>query len=444
MEPGQHLRDGGLRHQAKAHPGHADGPEAVLEAVDRPLVLVGGQSRELLAVGIHHRDCHKDQREQGNRDRLGLPHAHPRRIRLVHLGPSALQHGSGQPVLGFKDGKAAMPGGTVHAVTQEGQLPGVGRRERLGADHEDGRLGVARRTCSLQTVEVVGIQIAEGERIRALLDLHAVVDTAAHKARALEGLGPSRADDEERAFLRLEARAQVVEAVVAQQAATHIGVVEIAKPQFDERFGVALQPHLFGLDEQSLHRAHFDELRPVVTLAIGRKTRGITHRGRDDAGLACHGGARKHHHLVLRDHGHGGAGDGVHTDHFFLGARGTDLQLVGDGLAQVLVVEIHQRRLRDAEQQNGLGMLEHLDAHEAPLGVHPDQCDHRLARVGRRVGDVGREHHIAQQLLLGRIIVIGLHIRWLPLALRKMPCARKHLGAGQQCTHVGRRVGTRR
>ena len=63
-------------------------------------------------------------------------------------------------------------------------------------------------------------------------------------------------------------------------------------------------------------------------------------------------------------------------------------------------------------------MLEHLHADILAVLVHPDQRDDRLAGIGGRIGDVGRQHHITQHLL-----AIGaaqrLHVGRLALALRE-------------------------
>ncbi len=402
---------------------------------------MGRTPRELVAQAIDDRHRQQQGAKEGDLDGARLPDAHPGRIGLGHGGAAALQHLSGQPVLGLEDREAAVPGGAVHAVAQEGQLPGVGRREALGADHEDRRLGVARRPLGFQPVEVERVQVPEGEGIGALLDLDAVVDATAHEARALEGFDAGTAHHEQRLFAVFQARAQRGEARLAEQALAHVGVVEVTEPQLDEGLGAALQAQLLGHHAQALHRAHLHQLVPAVGPAAGHETRGVAAGGFDDADLAGHRRARELHHLVLRDHRDGGAGDGVQAQDVLVRTRRTDLDLVGDRLAEVLVVEVDQRGLRNAQQQDGLGVLEHLHADVAAAHVHADQRDHRLARVGRGVGDVGREHHVAQQGLLARLlrvgVAIGLHIRGLAHALGKTFGAREHVAAGHEGTQVG-------
>src|SRR5690606_41194414 len=66
------------------------------------------------------------------------------------------------------------------------------------------------------SVEVQEVQIAEGEGVGALLDLHAVEDAAADKARALEGFVAGGADDEDGAFAGLQVRMQSCVGVFAR------------------------------------------------------------------------------------------------------------------------------------------------------------------------------------------------------------------------------------
>ncbi|MPM96233.1 hypothetical protein SDC9_143391 [bioreactor metagenome] len=145
----------------------------------------------------------------------------------------------------------------------------------------------------------------------------------------------------------------------------------------------------------------------------------------------------------MRDHGDGGARDGIQADHPFVGPRRADFDMLRHRLAEVLIVEIDKRGFGYAEQQNRLGVLEHFHADEVPARIHADQRDHGLAGVGRRVGDVGGEHDVAEQLLACRVVVIGLDIGRLALAFREMRRAGKHVLAWQQGAHVpgGMHVG---
>ena len=87
-------------------------------------------------------------------------------------------------------------------------------------------------------------------------------------------------------------------------------------------------------------------------------------------------------------------------------------------------------------------MLEHLDADVAALQVHADQGHHRFARIRGCVGDVGGQHHIAQQPALARLLrvglAIGLDIGRLAHAGREGLGAGKHLGAGHALAQRGR------
>ena len=247
----------------------------------------------------------------------------------------------------------------------------------------------------------------------------------------------------------LELQVQVVPDVLPKQAGAYVRMVEVAKPQLNKGLAAALHAHVLGQHPQTLHAALLDQLRPTQVLAARCEAGRLAHRRREDADLARNRRARCHHDLVLRDHGDGGARDRIDTQHAFIRPGLADLNLVGDRLADVLLVEVQQRRFGDAQQQDGLGMLEHLHAHEAALQVHADQRDDRLARVGRHVGDVGGQHHIAQQFLLAvvrptrglgliflralRVLVvflvlaIGFNIRWLAHAFRKAAGTRKHV-----------------
>jgi len=199
------------------------------------------------------------------------------------------------------------------------------------------------------------IEVAERERVRALLDLHAVVDATAHEARALERLVPGRANHEDGVLAVLHVFVQSRKPVVAQQAAADVGLVQVAEPQFDERFGRSWQADFLGAHDQTLDGAHLDQFVPAVVLAGSDEARLRAHGGRDDAGLARDCRARGGDDLVLRDHGDGGAGNGVHAEHVLVRARWADFDGVLDRFADVLVVEVDQGRFGNAQQQDRLG-----------------------------------------------------------------------------------------
>ena len=349
------------------------------------------------------------------------------------------------PVGRIEVGKGTGTGFAVHLVAQEGELPRIGIGERLGAHHEDGGFRERGRALGRHTVQVERIGIAEGEGVAVLAHLHAVIDAATHKAGALEGFLAGRADHEDRRLFRLELAHQVLPVALAEHGLAHDGRIERTEPQLDEGLTSLVQPHLLRLHHDAAHRFLLDQGVPVRQLGafgqrhvLGLRADGLLH----DADLLGNRRARGHQHLVLGNHRHGGARDGIHANHFAVGMRGADLDLVLDRLADVLVVEVDQRRFGNAEQQDGLGVLEHFHAHEFALVVHADQRHHRLAGIRRRVGDVGGEHHITEFGLAVR--AVGLDVRWLSLALGKRRRSGEHILAGQQGTHVLRCCQIRR
>ena len=441
MEPGQHLRDRGLGQQPEAHPADADHPEAVLEAVDRPLVLVGGAARQWLAQRIDGADGHQHQRKQADRQPACLPDLQPGRVRTPDLGPAALQVIARQPVFAVEGQKAFLAVG-IDLVGQKAELPGIGRRKGRRAQDEDARFGEAWCSACGDAVEVAGIGVTEAEGVAVLVDQDAVVDAAAHEARALEGFLPVAADDEQRVLAFLQLTHQVLPAALAEDRRSDDGGVERAEPEFDGGGGTAGLADLLGLHHQLADGTLSHQRFPVGQgLAGGRLhvLHRLAHHWLDDADLPGHGRPGGHDDLVLGDDGDGGARNRVDADHAVLGARLADLDAVTDRFAKVLIVEGQQGRLGNAQQQDRFGMLEYLDADKLSGRVHADQRDDRLAGIGGRVGDVGGEHHVAQHLLaIGT--AQGLDIRRLSLAGGKACGARKHVLAGNQCAQVG---GTR-
>ncbi|MCY1219154.1 hypothetical protein D9M72_311170 [compost metagenome] len=439
VEPRQHLRDRRLRHRAEADKDDAERPGRVLERIDRPLVLVRGAPRQAVAQCIDQRDRTEQRDEQANCSGLLAPDLAPRRLGFVDLRPAALQHRCRQPVRRIEAGEAARAGGTVDAVAEERQLPRIRRGKRRRPDHEDRRLRHRRRALRRNAVEIEVVQVAEGERIGALAHLHAVVDAAAHEARALERLRPLGADHEDGVLARLQLPAQPLPAGIAQHAAGDVGMVQVAKPQFDKGFAATGQPDLRRLHEQPLHQPAGHHLLPAIALAAFGEPRRCPLRRRQDANLPRHRRTRCGQHLVLRDHCHGGAGNRIDADHAFIGPRLPDLDLVGDRLADVLPVEIEQRRFRDAQQQDRLGMLQYPDARVLSPRIHADQRHHRLAGIRRRIGDVGRQHHVPEQLALAvRASAVALDVGRLSLARREAGRAGQHFGAGHQRAQVRR------
>ena len=382
---------------------------------------MAGKSREPLAEGIDHGNGRQHDAEQHQLHPFGLPLLQPGRIGAHHLRMPAHQILGRQPVFALEGREGLGAGAAVELVAQETQFPWVGGRETLGADDEDAGFGIRRSALGLDAVQVLRVGVAEGERVVPLVDLDAVIDAAPHEARALEGLLAVGADDEDGVLAFLQVLSQVLPGALTQDGRTHDGGVERAVPQLDEGRAGGIQSYLLRLHHELADGALLDQRVPVGQglTCLGLH---ILHRlaldGLEDADLACHGSPRSHDDLVLGHHGDGGARDGVHADHVVLGAGLTHLDVVLDGATQVLVVELQQRRLRNAQQEDRLGVLEHLHADILAVLVHPDQRDDRLAGIGGRIGDVGRQHHITQHLL-----AIGaaqrLHVGRLALALRE-------------------------
>ena len=438
VQPGQHLRDRRLRHQAKAHPEDEDGPEGELEGIDRPLVFVRGAAREMVAQGIYHRDGHQQQRKQHDLRRALLPHFHPRGFGHSDLGMAAHQILLRQPVALVKHREHALARGRIALVAQKDQLPRIRRRKGRRTHNEDAGFAELGRAFGLEGVQVHGIAVLEGEDVVVLPHLHAVINAAAHEARTFERFGSRRANDEDGVLPFLHAPHQVFPGVFAQQRRTDDGRIERAEPQLNERHVAFFKPHLLWLDHQLAYCALFDQRVPIRQgLASGRLhiAHWLTHQRLDDAHLPRHGRAGSGDDLVLRDNRHRSAGNGINAQHAFIGPGLAHFNLVLDGFADVLGIEIKQRRLRDAQQQDGFGVLDDFDANVFALRVHADQRDYRLARIGGRVGDVGREHHVAE-LLLAIFAAVGFHVGWLAHAFGKRGCPRKHVLARQQGAHV--------
>ena len=138
-----------------------------------------------------------------------------------------------------------MSGGPVHPVAKKSQFPGVGRREGTGADDENARLGAAGSARRFDAIEVEVVEVTKGKGFGALLDLHPVVNATAHKARTLEGFLARSAYDKKGVVALVQARTQVFAALLAEQAHAEVGVIEVAKPEFNEGF-TAFQANLFG------------------------------------------------------------------------------------------------------------------------------------------------------------------------------------------------------
>ena len=204
------------------------------------------------------------------------------------------------------------------------------------------------------------------------------------------------------------------------------------------------QADLLGRDDESLHAALFHQLLPVRCALGVDELRLRADRRLENADLLGDLATRQHHHLVLGDHGHGRAGDRIEADDVLLGPRTSDLDVVADELAEVLVVELDQRLFGNAQQQDRLRVLEHLHAGEVAARIHADQGHHRLARIGRDIGDVGRQHHVAEELLLPVDRLVGLDVAGLPLSLREAVGTGDHVRTRRVVAHARRRSQLRR
>ena len=90
-----------------------------------------------------------------------------------------------------------------------------------------------------------------------------------------------------------------------------------------------------------------------------------TNGGFDDAHLPCNRQTAAQDDLVLRNHGHCGAGDGVQADHALIRSARTHFDFGAHKLADVLVDELGEFRLGNAQQQDRLGMSQNPDAGDA-------------------------------------------------------------------------------
>ena len=168
-------------------------------------------------------------------------------------------------------------------------------------------------------VEIQIVEVAEGKGVRALANLHTVVQPPAHKTRALERFSPRGADDEDGVLALLQLQLEVVPASGAQHALADVGVAQAPEPQLDERVGTAVLAQLFGHHAQVLHRATPHQLVPGEGAARELVAGWLAHRGGQNADLLRHRRTRGHHDLVLRNHRDGGAGDGIQTNHILVG-----------------------------------------------------------------------------------------------------------------------------
>ena len=118
----------GLRHQAKADPENADGPEAVLEAVDRPLVLCVDRRVSFFAEGVHHGDRNQQQGEQTDGQGLDFQ-MRTQGHRVLAPGAAAFEQICGATNLDSKLAAKLRWPVAGRPVTQEGEFPRIGRRK---------------------------------------------------------------------------------------------------------------------------------------------------------------------------------------------------------------------------------------------------------------------------------------------------------------------------
>ena len=119
---------------------------------------------------------------------------------------------------------------------------------------------------------------------------------------------------------RLETAHQAVVPIRPEDGAADGGLVEVAEPEVHIGLAATAQAHFLGLDGEALHAAISHQISPCrYGAGGGERGLGPDHRF-EDAHLFGYLAAGGHHHLVLRDHGHRGTGDGVKADQVFLGA----------------------------------------------------------------------------------------------------------------------------
>ena len=176
-----------------------------------------------------------------------------------------------------------------------------------------------------------------------------------------------------------------------------------------------------------LNAALLDQVLPAQLFLNSGEFRLRFGNGFDDAGLFSDFVGAAHDDLILRDHGHGRAGDRINTDITVTAACLADLHLVPGETSHELLDELGQFPLWDADQQNRLAVLENLHPNDFTFRIHAHQRDHGFPGISGNIHDVGRQKHVTDQLS----VLVRLDISRLALASGKTIGIRHHVLAGR-------------
>ena len=298
------------------------------------------------------------------------------------------------------------------------QHPGLGRIEgEFRRQHEQRNFGKVRRAFGFKVSQPGVVAVAEPDAVAVLDQFDAVEDAAADIGSALERIAPGPCDHEG-LLTGLEPAGQAVESVVAEQAApdgrhrdigdieVNEGVVRIALLRARGGGGIAgfLESLVDVVDrqDQPTHGTVADQRLPVANLTLAGIDRlfRLRHSAGGDVALVAEpagldqlgGGADD---AVAHDqHGHRRAADDVDLRR----GRGAACDAVHVGADQ-FVDGIYDAFFRNAEQNDGLLVLDHLEAGHHALRRNAHQNLDRFAGIAGRIGKVGVQIDEADDLI---------------------------------------------
>ena len=257
MEPGQNLGDARLSHRVIADKENAGDPEKVFWVSDPALVLPIGPPHQLIAHDVGHGRASQQQDKQRNFQPFALPYPQPGWIRFDDFRVATFQIARRQPVFPVEIDECLGSSFLILLVGQEHQTPGIGGAKTRTANDEDARFAETRRAGGGDVVEIEIIGVTEREAVQLLRDLNAVINTAAHETRALERTA-AIGDDKNGMFVRFQISHQSLIIALAENVASHIGFVEIAKVQINIGFLAIAHVQILGHDPQMLNAAFLD------------------------------------------------------------------------------------------------------------------------------------------------------------------------------------------
>ena len=277
------------------------------------------------------------------------------------------------------------------------------------------------------------VAVAETDAVGVLDQFDAVEDPAADICRPLEGIA-SRSSDDEGVLTRLEPAGQAVKSVVAEQAAADGRHGDVSNVQVDEGVArIALFRTRGGSGIVRLFKDLVDVINRKDQAADGTVTdkalpvANFTLRGIDrlrNSWRRASGHAALTAEPTALDELGGRTNDAV--AHYQDGDRRTaddiDLRRGGgttrDAVhigADQLVDGFQNALFRNAEQHDGLFVLNKLEAGQHPLGRNADQKLDWFAGIARRIGKVGVQVDEAEKL----IVLVGAHNRGIALQRAK-------------------------